>query len=774
MGFVRLDRRENFREKARAFDCETHLVQPGLLTPPLVCASSARTFPSDMDRDPSVYDAGVMGKDVALAVFEAILRDDWIIVGANVAYDMLVMAVHAARLGVDLLPQIFRAYDEDRVYDVQIAEMLHAIAGGHLGYTPDGAAMIKPSTGKMTTRYSLEICEMLVLGRTTAKTNDEWRLRYHELDGVPIEEWPFTARQYPIDDAVNTLEIALAQVEGRNRNQHDVAKQCYAAWAMHLGAAWGFNVDIDAIDALEKRVADLRAESLETFVAADFFKLGEDGRPLVSEKTGAEKKNQAYIKSLCATAYGCVGACARCKGSKRVHGRTKCKECGGHGMITHEETCPHCDGKGKLPNPKTKRNCPDCDGSGLDLASAPVPRAEKGGIQIGRDALYESGDELLGDFAAFSEQDKIRTTYIKFLRQGHTEDRTLLPLNLRPNALVASGRGSYGDVVQQLPRGGGVRECLVARPGHVFCSCDYSSIELAAHGQSCLWLLGWSDLAEAINKGTKPHDALASQIVGVPYSEFLQKKSDNQFYRDCRQASKPVNFGFPGGMGPAKLVLQQRKNGPDTTAPNGRVYKGLRFCLLVGGEQECGVEKLAEIKIQNRTVPITPTCKRCLEIAGDLKQTWFRQWPENREYFKYISGAVDQLGYLVQHVSKRTRGGLDFCSGANTLFQGLTADGAKEALRRVCREQYIDRSSPLYGTRTVLFQHDELFVEMREDVAHDAAMRLSTVMVEAMKEYLPDVAVEAEPALMRRWYKGAEPVFENDRLVPWGPQKEMR
>jgi hypothetical protein len=42
-------------------------------------------------------------------------------------------------------------------------------------------------------------------------------------------------------------------------------------------------------------------------------------------------------------------------------------------------------------------------------------------------------------------------------------------------------------------------------------------------------------------------------------------------------------------------------------------------------------------------------------------------------------------------------------------------------------------------------------------------------MVESMKVYTPDVAIEAPPALMRRWYKGADPVYRDGRLVPWEP-----
>jgi hypothetical protein len=39
-----------------------------------------------------------------------------------------------------------------------------------------------------------------------------------------------------------------------------------------------------------------------------------------------------------------------------------------------------------------------------------------------------------------------------------------------------------------------------------------------------------------------------------------------------------------------------------------------------------------------------------------------------------------------------------------------------------------------------------------------------------MSEYLPDVPVTATPALMERWYKGAEAVYDPaGQLSPWRP-----
>ena len=49
-------------------------------------------------------------------------------------------------------------------------------------------------------------------------------------------------------------------------------------------------------------------------------------------------------------------------------------------------------------------------------------------------------------------------------------------------------------------------------------------------------------------------------------------------------------------------------------------------------------------------------------------------------------------------------------------------------------------------------------------------MRQAQIMVEQMRTCVPDVKVKAEPALMRRWYKQAEAVYNEGKLVPWEPK----
>lgn len=250
-------------------------------------------------------------------------------------------------------------------------------------------------------------------------------------------------------------------------------------------------------------------------------------------------------------------------------------------------------------------------------------------------------------------------------------------------------------------------------------------------------------------------------------------------------------------MGAQKLVLTQRRQGPDTPHPSGpswidgvdgtgakikvRGYRGLRFCLLMGHAERCGEVKLTTY----RDRPITPTCEACLRCAEDLKRDWLKTWPENGPYFK-LANAWSEQGWAEQTWSRRIRGGIDYCSGANGQFQARLAEATKNAACQVQREcldrtvrvrwgRFAGGGSPLIGSRLIAFWHDEVFCQHPLSVLDEAAGRVGEIMEHALRVVCPDMgsAVEAKPAAMLRWFKGAEEVRDAaGRLVPWAPKKK--
>jgi DNA polymerase I-like protein with 3'-5' exonuclease and polymerase domains len=109
----------------------------------------------------------------------------------------------------------------------------------------------------------------------------------------------------------------------------------------------------------------------------------------------------------------------------------------------------------------------------------------------------------------------------------------------------------------------------------------------------------------------------------------------------------------------------------------------------------------------------------------------------------------------------RLRAKASYCARHNTVFQGLAADGAKLALWLLWRSGY----------RIVNFIHDEVLIEIPVDSDWtEHASRIEALMIQGMREVVPDISIDVEFAATDRWLKGAKPVFdENNQLRLWNP-----
>lgn len=350
-------------------------------------------------------------------------------------------------------------------------------------------------------------------------------------------------------------------------------------------------------------------------------------------------------------------------------------------------------------------------------------RTNKGAISTSKEALEEANIPALGEF---NHKQKLLSTYVKALKQG-----TSMPLHCGVNPLLETGRiSNFKPNLTNLPREPGVRECFVPRPGNVFCAADYATLELRTLAQCCIWMLGYSNLGQALNNGLDPHLQLGAQLLGLSYEEakFRYKNGDKQV-SEYRQMAKVANFGFPGGMGPEKFIVYAATQGVKLT----------------------------------------------FEQSYNLKQGWLRQWPEMYEYFRYVScvqADADGFETVVQFKSNRVRGGCNYTVSCNTRFQGLAADGAKYACFLIQKANYVS-GSILQGSRLVAFIHDETICEHPEDEAPERAVEQARLMEVGMQEFVPDIKIVVEPTLMRNWNKAAKSVFDsNGRLMVWTPDSK--
>lgn len=731
------------------FDTETYLFTPGNMAPKPVVASFFDGAEGWMERFLNPFD-----DECAEETIEGLFRRGLTVAGANIAYDWAV----TARRVPPFLKQIFDKYENGEVWDVEIVAALDAIAEGRM---TDGMVLnrnMQPlrkfgDTGPVTNRFSLSNCVWLYRGRLDAKANDEFRLKYGELDALPREVWPETAKAYPVDDARNTWEVAAtqkgqmgappAQNTGFISEQFKDEKplipgvtwptfQARAALAMHFGSVWGFRTDGERIRAIEKKVTETVAMDGATIDTLKLDRL--DSKDVVSLPALTErflewglmkpdgKKNVAGIKREVAIAYG-------------TDPNSRCKRCHGTGKVKSEKT-------GNAVNCKASEG--GCDATGLDLALG-VPRTPTDGITTDRDALDGTGNPRLEAWADAGRNNKMVETYLPWLKTGVDT-----PINVRSNVLVATGRCSYDGLVQLIPPL--ARECIRSRPGTVFCSTDYPSLELCTLAQATYWILGQSRMREVINETGDPgylHTAFGAKMAGIDtgnaskMAEFVKKAEDkgSPEYR-FRFMAKAGNFGFPGGMGVPKLVLTKRK-------------EGLFFCVASGRNKTCAAPVL-----EYRGKPLSkPTCPDCLEVAAKLRDDWFLAWPEIQPYFAWVAGlpgVEDGHGTIITPGTGFVRGGLTFTSAANHTFQHLGSVAAKLALWEVTREAYTDTASPLWGTRPLVLVHDEVFAEMPRPGMLKAGFRIAEIMQSALQRVCPDVrAPLPEPAFMEFWYKKA-------------------
>lgn len=726
-----------------AFDTETWLILPGLLAPPLVCGSWAIS-----------EDQGIQSRDDTIRSFRWALGTDQVIVGQNLAYDIGVMAT----ADPSLLPLIFAKYERGEVFDTMISEQLIQIHEGTLGLTE----MHGHGGG-----HSLEDLARKYLGLDLSQDKhgpDAWRLRYAELDGIPLEQWPEAARAYPIRDARVTYDIAALQIKD-GRNLHDLPAQCRAHLVLHLTSMWGVRTDAPWVEEFAEKVTAEHNRSRAKYLAAGLLKVRKkkDGELEQADDIDEEALAEALQLARDGGSDSLVKALE--KAQRDLAAGALCRYAGEKKALEERVVKAYAGTPPRGKPTATEKEKAAAEG-----------REPEGNIKLNKDTLKESGDRLLVEFAEDQDNEKFFSTYVKVLQLG-----TKLPINCRYSVLVDTGRTSCSKPnMQNLPRGskraGYPREAFVSRPGTVWSSNDYPTLELRTLAYALEALGLDSAMAAALRKGIDLHSLLASQILGIAYEVFLEMADGRhgpeakKKAKDFRQMSKAGNFGLPGGLGAAKFVIYARDS-----------YDA-RLCILSGEAKTCGLEKYTDPRSK------VVVCAACFRVAQELKKKWFAAWPEMYRYFDLVKewtgkevhvaenddGELEEVyrGAVIQLISGRVRGGCTFTNGANTIFQGLAADIAKRALWLVAREMYTDPNSPLWGSRIVVFVHDEIIAEHPIANAPAASERIAMLMAQAFAEYCGQredysgIPCEVEPALSFRWYKGAETFRDDGRVIP--------
>jgi hypothetical protein len=400
--------------------------------------------------------------------------------------------------------------------------------------------------------------------------------------------------------------------------------------------------------------------------------------------------------------------------------------------------------KGRAPNKvfhRYKKNTKVIKALLQDVLGDAVPFTEAGNVSTSKDVLLQfdvtgkddeeraesrqhladtyphvepASLEALVSVAHYGKWDKVHGTYVKVLKEG-----VEAPIHSHVR-MLETGRYGGNKNMLTLPRQGPIRPAHKAREGKVFCCIDLDTAELRAWSQIMVDLFGIENAPMAqlyqADPNADPHVKFGAEVfLKKTYEEGLALlKAKDPDMKKFRQASKAANFGLPGGLGAEK------------------------FIAFAWGTYRYRVDP-----------------DEAPEIIRSWKTAW-NAWP----FFKYIEREINTKGYLIQHRSNRVRGNLDYCNGCNTLFQGLNADAVTDAAYEITKVMYTGRDatlgydrlkrpkeSVLYGARLVNIPHDEVQLELDEDLASEQAFEAQRLFNMNVQKWLPDVPVTSSPML---------------------------
>ncbi len=610
-----------------------------------------------------------------------------------------------------LINLVFRAYDEGRIRDTQIREMLIDIAAGSLGW-----AIVNGKNTKK--KYSLESLSMQYLGHQLDKGADGWRTRYAELDGVPLEQWPERARKYATDDAIETLDVFFARLgdEVSGFAIPDEQPQVRAAWALHLMSVWGIRTEEVRVNAL---AAELRVD-----IAEIRMKLSQAG---IFRPSGA--KNMAIVEEMVRKAYAAKGLdCPMTPSGKKPSTSAEALEESGDPVLVE---------LGGMSGPSK-------------LLSTYVPALEQGvrvPINARFNALVETGRASCGKPNLMNPPRKggVRPCFVG--RQGWvmaTNDYDMA--ELKSLAQICIWLFGHSDMGEALKLGRDLHLDFAAEIlGIIYEEAHARRKEPAIALTRQLAKAPMFGLPGGLGAETLIEFAWANYGIRIPNGRRFVVAEDQEKYN--YDSGDDYENGKRG-----KYVFEE-------VTPDGQ--------FTAQGLKKRWLKRYAEMKQYFAHINSLVG----FEGRATVKQFVSGRYRGGVGYCDGANGffqglTADGAKAALYAVSRECYTGewlkeFDPTKGAWTFERRVSADGT-----------WIP--SPLYGARPSVFMHDEIIIEFPKANGDAPAWRLSWVMNFVMQRYIPDIPVTSTPALMRRWHKGAEAVYLKGSLVPWEPHEIHR
>ncbi len=232
--------------RVACLDLETCLIRPGLCAPPVtVC---------------SIYRPGLGVKlfgtyDLEREVLE-LLETGWVIVGHNIAYDMLCLWEWYPRLRL----AIKVAYEEGRILDTGLVWRI-----------------IEISKGDMRGGLALDrLCQMVGLNHqskhSTDEDGEEIRLGFGKHWGTDLSGLSQAEVEYCMDDVVLCWKLFERVWNQGWATQRDVAKLCRTDFCLKAISAFGLRADPGVVDTLEAEARRETAKLAERAIELGFMR----------------------------------------------------------------------------------------------------------------------------------------------------------------------------------------------------------------------------------------------------------------------------------------------------------------------------------------------------------------------------------------------------------------------------------------------------------------------------------------------------------------------
>jgi len=719
------------------FDFESYRFVPGAQIPPAVCMSYAFVTPQL-----TLGDRGVILWQQGIKLLRRALNERWLLVGAQTAFDLLVSVYNDAQPEA-LMRQWVNAVESGLVLDVLIRQPL-----------------LDAANDQWRGKYSLDTVGQLH-GHPALNKKNPWRLKFGELDGVPIANYPPEAYNYALEDAVATAVAFIGQERQRQNGSPYFPgyDQLLNQGFQQAGAITLVDIESYGLRANPRSVRNFKTEKTARMLElrATLEAEGLITREYKRNMANVARYAQALGQPIPLTPRGAVSS-AR----KYLQGDDLLRACiDWRANAERLVRAGLVDCKFKAPDEPARARIK----AGFECQGLPVPmttpRKQKRGesraeyeqyvagftpnVKVDNDACTRCGDPVMKLYAEYDSLVNLLGSAMSIL-----EEAAVVPFHAHYTPILATGRTASGGEekkgnVQNPRRTPGVRECTEARgrevefngvtihlpESRVLIEADYESGELYTFAQICKWVGGWSEVGRKLMNGLDMHTELAADIRGIMYKEA--KALGKDALGDDRTAGKAINYLRKGGGGAGA------------------------FERAAWNQYEVDVNK------------IPGGAKRLMDLHDARTPEFhgiYSPWVKSHARSPGRNTKYD----IVLPWSGMLSAGRFFTDAHNYPFQHLLSCIAKRALWLIFKARWglseLGRNDPLYNCGVVLFGHDSITAEVLESRALVAAKRFGELMCRASREISPDYPTPAEPCAQRQLSKKAKPVVVKDENDP--------